>query len=170
MAVSPACPICRQEFNPKKVTRDKKIEKALSSLSFPCWACNAEIPALKMRLHMQNCSRIKEQVCTLQMNPSQNQPASNRSTFCCPICGQANLDTFALVKHVDECHRNSPYNSSVVCPVCAAMPWGNKNQKTSDFVGHMLKRHNFEYHTYVDYEADEDAILAEIIAKSMTDN
>ena len=41
VAVAPICPICRQEFNPKQVSRDKQMEKSLASRRFTCWACNS---------------------------------------------------------------------------------------------------------------------------------
>ncbi|XP_075249765.1 E3 ubiquitin-protein ligase RNF166-like [Convolutriloba macropyga] len=169
VAVAPICPICRQEFNPKQVSRDKQMEKSLASRRFTCWACNSWVSAPQMKSHTQKCLKVKEQVSKLQIASSNKKSGPNRSTFSCPICGQANLDTFGLVKHAESAHRQSPHNSSVVCPICAAMPWGSNSQKTSDFVGHLLKRHNFEYHTYVDYEADEESVLSEVLARSMLD-
>ena len=80
---------------------------------------------------------------------SERQAVPNRSTFTCPICAEKNFDTSGLVEHVSKLHRVSALNSSVVCPICASMPWGNPQQTTPDFFGHLTKRHAFEYDTYV---------------------
>jgi len=50
------------------------------------------------------------------------------------------------------------------------MPWGNPHQKSGDFVQHLNLRHKFEYDTYVDYDNDEDAILQQVLAKSLQDH
>jgi hypothetical protein len=35
---------------------------------------------------------------------------SNRSTFSCPFCGEANLDTSGMLKHCNENHMDEPTN------------------------------------------------------------
>jgi RING finger protein 114/RING finger protein 166 len=47
------------------------------------------------------------------------------------------------------------------------MPWGVKDQVSSDFLQHLNTRHQFEYDTFVDYEQDEDEALKPTIAASL---
>ncbi|KAK2556926.1 E3 ubiquitin-protein ligase RNF114, partial [Acropora cervicornis] len=73
--------------------------------------------------------------------------AKNRSTFACPYCNKRNMDCNSLLKHVNNYHKGE--TQSVVCPICACMPWGNPNQRSANFVDHINLRHKFEYDTFV---------------------
>lgn len=65
------------------------------------------------------------------------------------------------------------------------MPWGNQYQQSSNVYEHLLSRHKFDYSrfctifgikikfdlfldTYVKYDQDEEAMMAEAIERSMT--
>jgi hypothetical protein len=48
----------------------------------------------------------------------------NRYTFKCPYCVDANLSLEELRGHCNQYHILG--QKDVVCPVCAAMPWGKK--------------------------------------------
>jgi len=68
-----------------------------------------------------------------------------------------NLDTTALLQHCNKTHADS--QESVVCPICASMPWGDPTQKSTDFISHVNMRHKFEYNNVVDFNLDDDEAL-----------
>ncbi|XP_062500820.1 E3 ubiquitin-protein ligase RNF114-like [Corticium candelabrum] len=88
-------------------------------------------------------------------------------TFNCPYCEKRRLDCGGLLAHLNEKHATE--RTAAVCPVCAAMPWGNAHQKSSNLIKHFNLRHKFEYDTYVEFERDEGESLRAAIAKSLED-
>lgn len=105
-----------------------------------------------------------------------NDGYMNRVTFDCPLCGATateaaldhpgrHLDCEALTRHLRLCHGADPIRSAV-CPVCAAMPWGDPSYATRDVVAHCALRHRFEYASFVDVLADEDDVLRRVLERS----
>lgn len=64
-----------------------------------------------------------------------DQPQS----FCCPFCGKLGLTESGLPEHVSSEHPET--SSEVVCPVCAALPGGDPNHVTDDFIAHLTMEH-----------------------------
>jgi hypothetical protein len=91
----------------------------------------------------------------------------NQRIFCCPYCDKSNMDCGLLLAHLNEKH--SQETRPAVCPVCAAMPWGNPHQKSRHVVRHFNLRHKFEYDTFVEYDQDEEESLRKVLAKSLED-
>ena len=53
-------------------------------------------------------------------------------------------------------------------PICLCQNWGDLNYVTQLY-GHLIKRHNFDYDTLVDYNDDKDAILQKVLLDSLND-
>lgn len=64
-----------------------------------------------------------------------DQPQS----FTCPFCGKLGLTESGLPEHVSLEHPEM--SSEVVCPVCAALPRGEPNHMTDDFIAHLTMEH-----------------------------
>ena len=60
-------------------------------------------------------------------------------SFCCPFCGKLGLTESGLPEHVTAEHPDA--TSEVVCPVCAALPRGDPNHVTDDFIAHLTMEH-----------------------------
>ncbi|KAH9362476.1 hypothetical protein HPB48_015610 [Haemaphysalis longicornis] len=140
----PKCPLCRSIFDPSKTL----------SLS-------------KLRAHHSSCTDEVEGAAAAPpvYQPPHSASKENRVTFPCPYCETDNLDLPSLRDHCNANHYNNP--RSVVCPVCASMPWGNPHQKSINFLSHLNLRHRFEYDTYVDYGIDDDDALQQALEASL---
>lgn len=165
---SSTCPVCRHNFNFSEKRRARDIDRQIRHSTGTCSSCNRQFPMSRLREHRSSCETVSPLPFVPVARTSQPRPElKNRSTFSCPFCSQSNLDSKGMLKHVNNYHKNE--RQSVVCPICASMPWGNPNQKSGDFVQHLNLRHNFEYDTYVDFNNDEDAILQQVLAQSVRD-
>ncbi|XP_051511772.1 uncharacterized protein LOC127416441 [Myxocyprinus asiaticus] len=60
-------------------------------------------------------------------------------TFVCPYCQEDGLDELDLRDHCNAQHAN--YSKRVVCPVCVAMPHGDPQYYSRNFIGHLNLRH-----------------------------
>jgi len=94
-----------------------------------------------------------------------NNSTKNRQTFKCPYCTQCNLTLDGLRGHCNQLHPLG--EKQVVCPVCASMPWGDPEQPSIDFIGHLNLRHKFEYDNYVDLNASEEDMVEKALADSI---
>jgi hypothetical protein len=70
--------------------------------------------------------------------PRDNSAASKM--FTCPYCGQEDLTARELCHHARQRHANS--SLAVVCPLCAASPFGDPAQVSANFISHLPNRHN----------------------------
>jgi hypothetical protein len=167
---TPQCPVCRQTFDPRNCQTDEKIENLLRTKTNQCEGCKKQVYLNQLRAHAAVCeglkNKVKEAAAKLQIqNPHVDTP--NRHTFQCPYCTVKHLDSAGLVKHCNEQHSGN--RSNVVCPICASMPWGDPNFRSTNFIRHLNTRHRFEYDTYVDYQQDDDDMLQAAIQASMSE-
>lgn len=168
--MEPRCPQCRQIFDPKTLKLDEQKIDSMKNI-VPCKWCQKQMPIKQQKDHLAVCDMVDKTIPkfkpvkeSLQQIP---QELSNRSTFSCPFCGEANLDTSGMLKHCNENHLNEPTN--VVCPICAAMPWGDRSQRSVDFIQHLNMRHKFDYDTYADFSLDDDEMLERALQASLQD-
>ena len=162
----PKCPVCRQEVSepPKRADTSDRLHK-----KYLC-ACGDEITLLKLRRHMDACAAYAKAamppaVTPLTCLPVAPAPAPNRSTFACPFCDAKHLPRMALLAHLTDTHGEGAMRPAV-CPVCAAMPWGDSNYVSPNLLMHMQHRHRFDYDTTADFNQDEDAVLQEVLRRS----
>ncbi|XP_014663773.1 PREDICTED: RING finger protein 166-like [Priapulus caudatus] len=167
------CPLCRSNFSPGRRKKACDVEKEISGSKSMCSGCSKKMSVSKLRSHHSSCSKLAKVARSLKFSPvartSQPVPSDvpNRATFKCPFCGLMNLDLQGLTKHCNDKH--SKNYSQVVCPICAAMPWGDPSLKSSNFIQHLNSRHRFEYDTYVDFSIDDEEALKAAIAASLKD-
>ncbi|XP_002737160.2 E3 ubiquitin-protein ligase RNF166-like [Saccoglossus kowalevskii] len=170
---APQCPVCRAAFDCKGKVRNNEVDRRMSSTQTTCKGCGTVMMYSKLRSHNSTCVKVKDSP-NIKFSPvaetSQQIPNDlpNRSTFACPICHLKNFDSASLVKHCNDEHAN--VLSSVVCPICASMPWGDSNLRSSNFISHLNLRHKFEYETYVDYEEDDDEMLQAALKASLQES
>ncbi|XP_026880319.1 E3 ubiquitin-protein ligase RNF114 [Electrophorus electricus] len=167
----PVCAVCRSAL--LQWTRAFELETLIHSSSRPCKGCGEAVMLSKMREHIARCSKYQDYVQDGLRSMSKPQldvirSVPNRHTFPCPYCSEQNFDQDGLVEHCNSQHAQDP--RPVVCPVCASMPWGDPNYRSANFFQHLRMRHSFSYDTFVDYSADEQAMIQEAIQRSLVDN
>jgi RING finger protein 166 len=94
-----------------------------------------------------------------------NRAYTNRFTFKCPYCEEKNFSANGLINHCNLNHKDDEPN--VVCPICTAMPWGDPNLKSVDFITHLNYRHKFDYDYFVDFDKDDDEMMQMAVLASM---
>ncbi|XP_069099756.1 E3 ubiquitin-protein ligase RNF114 [Pleurodeles waltl] len=166
----PVCGVCRSSLTPG--TRALELEKLIESTESTCRGCDKKVYLSKMRAHVASCSKyqsyIMEGIKAATKDPlHETRDVPNRFTFPCPYCLEKNFDQDGLVEHCKKYH--SLDRRQVVCPICASMPWGDPNYRSGNFMEHIRRRHKFSYDTFVDYNVDEDAMMNEVLRRSLMD-
>ncbi|CAF1317306.1 unnamed protein product [Adineta ricciae] len=175
------CAMCRAESFGFYECKD--LQSDLETLEAPCANCNKSLALCELRRHSEKCVPPKKTINTAtikraftadllkQLSAPQAKAlekarsGQNRSTFQCPYCERANFTIEHMCRHIEKHHLDE--NPRRVCPVCSSMPWGNQYQQSSNVYEHLLQRHRFDYSTYVKYDQDEEAMMAEAIERSM---
>ncbi|XP_051785117.1 E3 ubiquitin-protein ligase RNF138-like [Erpetoichthys calabaricus] len=182
------CPMCRGPVkeNEKKATA---VSRRMNIKKGKCRACSAEMYFSKMRSHYKYCQLYKDEYGILLATPvvprSQitgrvSVPMNRRSydnngqimqslreTYSCPYCQLMGLSDTALLSHCNSYHTGN--HTSVVCPICSSMPWGDSNYPSRNFVEHLNLRHRFNYADYVNIHEEEDLHLETAIEESIAE-
>ncbi|XP_043945876.1 E3 ubiquitin-protein ligase RNF114 [Protopterus annectens] len=167
----PVCGVCRSPLIPSKRAVD--VERLIETTETKCRGCEMKLYLSKMRAHVASCLKYQNYImegvqAATKEQRSDTRNVPNRFTFTCPYCSEKNLDQEALVEHC--CKYHSMDARQVVCPVCVSMPWGDPSYASANFIQHLQRRHKFSYDTFVDYEADEEVMIQEALARSLTDH
>ncbi|KAJ8265345.1 hypothetical protein COCON_G00144440 [Conger conger] len=167
----PVCAVCRATLG--KWAQALELETLIHNTVGACKGCRAEMCLSLMRSHTAGCSKYQEYIDEGVKTTARSQPpvissVPNRFTFSCPYCNFQNLDQDGLVEHCTSLHARDA--RQVVCPICASMPWGDPNYRSTDFFQHLKIRHTFSYDTYVDYATDEQTMIQEALQRSLMDN
>ncbi|CAN0155262.1 unnamed protein product [Lampetra planeri] len=162
----PQCAVCRSPLAARDARRNEAVERTMAEMLAPCSACSEKVRVSDFRAHTSTCAQAqKAQIAFQTPTTTAASLGPNRFTFMCPYCGTRNLDQDDLLRHCIERHHSD--RTRVVCPVCASMPWGDPNYCSSNFIQHLTHRHRFSYDTYVDYQADDDSTLQEVLQRSL---
>ncbi|CAF2493085.1 unnamed protein product [Rotaria sp. Silwood2] len=175
------CAICRTESLGYSDCRDLEVD--LKTLEGICPHCSKPFMLCNLRKHLENCTPSKpnvgvedikriftpnflQQLSKPQAEALQKaRDGENRSTFQCPYCPRSNFTVENLCKHIEENHLDD--DPRRVCSICASMPWGDRERVSTNVYQHILGRHRFNYETYVNYEQDEETMIAEAVERSM---
>lgn len=94
-------------------------------------------------------------------------PNNSVRVFVCPYCQQGDMDELDLRDHCNTHHRHDP--TQVVCPVCVALPHGDENYYSRDFIGHLNLRHSYYTEDIADtHQSDAMNIQAAIMESFRT--
>ncbi|XP_063140301.1 E3 ubiquitin-protein ligase RNF114 isoform X2 [Rattus norvegicus] len=146
----PVCGVCRSALAPG--VRAAELERQIESIETSCHGCRKDFVLSKIRAHVASCSKYQSYImegvkATTKDASLQQRNVPNRYTFPCPYCPEKNFDQEGLVEHCKLTH--STDTKSVVCPICASMPWGDPSYRSANFMEHIQRRHRFSYDTFV---------------------
>lgn len=157
------CPLCKATFSKRELKADEKLEDEINTKTIVC-TCKKTLTLNEWNDHTSSCQEylggVDDNIKKTVVKDAKQ--TVNRSTFTCPCCAEKNLDREALIKHVKSKHKNE----QAVCPICVCQPWGDPNYVTH-LLGHLNKRHKFDYDTIVDYNNEEDEILNMVLMESI---
>ena len=146
----PVCGVCRSTLAPG--VRAVELERQIESTETSCHGCRKHFFLSKIRAHVATCPKYQNYImegvkATTKDASLLPRSVPNRYTFPCPYCPEKNFDQEGLVEHCKLSH--STDTRSVVCPICASMPWGDPNYRSANFIEHLQRRHQFSYDTFV---------------------
>ena len=161
------CPNCRTPYRKQDIKIDNNLLNTMKNTLIAC-DCGMKMNLLDYKNHSEKCPVIlrnmNQQIknCKIQINKDKIQ--ENRQTFDCTLCQGRNFDREGYIKHIKNIHPNQ----RGVCSICKCQPWGDPNYVTH-ILGHIEKRHLFDYDTMVDYNNDEDEVLRRVLQESLND-
>ncbi|CAG2210876.1 MEP50 [Mytilus edulis] len=140
---TPQCPQCRQNFNPYQLQLDRHMIDSMQKIA-PCKWCHKQMPIIQHKAHTAVCDMVDTSLPKFRPVKETSQPIPkdlpNRSTFSCPFCGEANLDTNGMVKHCNENHASESSNVKINKPLNVNKP-GTENMCKQTFkCKHLLQK------------------------------
>ena len=165
------CPVCRQGVGSGQPRKARDVTKRKTK-RVRC-ECGAVLALLEWREHSDACSAVAAKTDAMAASavaraPNAAPAGPNRSTFACPLCDAKHLPRGAFVEHLQKEHGASAMRPAV-CPICAAMPWGDSSYRSPNLLQHVQMRHQFDYDTTTDYGQSEEDVLAEVLRRSQTE-
>ncbi|TFK07774.1 pseudouridylate synthase 7-like protein [Platysternon megacephalum] len=155
--IEPVCGVCRSTLSPG--SRAVDLEKQIEMTETTCDGCNKKMYLSKMRSHAASCSKYQNYIME-GVKAVTKDPPRNTRTF--PMNSNINI-----IQYSGKICFHGFF--SKVCPICASMPWGDPNYRSANFMEHLQRRHQFSYDTFVDYDADEDDMMAQVLLRSLRD-
>ena len=146
------------------IINDNATKNDLLIVSIEC-ECKNKMFLNEYKNHSERCpivlQNMKNQINKNNMVINKDKIQKNRQTFDCTLCKEKNFDRDGYIKHIQRYHPNQ----RGVCAICKCQPWGDPNYITH-ILGHIEKRHMFDYDTVVDYNENEDEILRRVLEES----
>ena len=161
-----SCPLCRQILG--VTTPDASTLARLAGMTERC-TCGEQVPLSAAASHCDICPHAR--VCARTQadaggSSARIGPRAVLVVFDCPLCPpeSGSRDAPGLAEHVQEAHRG--VQRALVCPVCVAMPWGDPNYVSRDWVSHTLLRHRYEVANVMPLDEDEESVLQRVLEAS----
>ncbi|XP_078541803.1 E3 ubiquitin-protein ligase RNF138-like [Lissotriton helveticus] len=168
------CPLCRGRISHREIAtplRAFSLEQDMKTCYGRCKCCEQQVKYYRMRQHYLTCWKYQEEYGSptkLTQALSRNPSSGSSQLFECPVCMRRNLDRKGFVAHFNREH--SYEAATLVCPICASMPWTEQNIEKRNLLDHLNRRHRFDYDDFMSPHLDEVSQFEAALAESYLTN